>query len=217
MAYFVATKGWRLALRIFSGIVFLPGVISCIILLPPRKKSNDSVSPQTGERLALYHVCERDQGSGDHNINDEKSRNVNDAQSLSGDGQVQIVPPKDQGDSLSKAQGSKSVCRFCVKSREEDEDGELKGEEIERTAVEMKMSKNPVTYFFSVALATLSLAWTFFNVNLVSFLDWEILWVIKPMHSFTYSVFLVADNGDSSHTFSCVLLMAFAYVLASIG
>ena len=175
MAYFVATKGWRLALRIFSGIVFLPGVISCIILLPPRKKSNDSMSPQTGERLALYHVCERDQGSGDHN--NEKSSDVNDdAQSLSGDSvnnhQVQIVPPKDQGDSLSQVQGLKPVCRFCVKSREEDEDGKLKGEEIERTAVEMKMSKNPVTYFFSVALATLSLAWTFFNVNLVSFLDY---------------------------------------------
>ncbi|XP_798103.3 uncharacterized protein LOC593539 [Strongylocentrotus purpuratus] len=169
MAFFVATKGWRLALRIFSGIVFLPGVISCIILLPPRKKSSDSVSPQTGERLALYHVCERDQGSGDHN--NEKSSDMNDDQSLSGDGQVQIVPPKDQGDSLSQVQGSKPVCRFCVKSREEDEDGELKGEEIERTAVEMKMSKNPVTYFFSVALATLSLAWTFFNVNLVSYTD----------------------------------------------
>ena len=175
MAFFVATKGWRLALRIFSGIVFLPGVISCIILLPPRKKSIDSGNPETGERLALHQVCRRDVGGGD--CYNDNSSNGNDARVSSGDGvdDCLVIQPEDQGDSLPKVHGSNptrttAMCRFCLKNREETDDEELKGEEksdMERTAVDMKMSRNPVTYFFSIALATLSLAWTFFNVNLV--------------------------------------------------
>ncbi|XP_041454545.1 uncharacterized protein LOC121407501 isoform X2 [Lytechinus variegatus] len=186
MAFFVASKGWRLALRIFSGIVFVPGVISCIILLPPRKKSNALGNPETGQRLAVYRVCKEDQGREDHG--NENSSNGNRVQASSGNDdtptapgedashQIQISTPKDRGDSIPpKNHCSKpAVCKFCVKRKEEDEDREWKGEEgpeIERTAVEMKMSRNPVTYFFSIALATLSLAWTFFNVNLVSYTD----------------------------------------------
>lgn len=192
MAYFVAANGWRVAMRFFSAIVFVPGVISCIILLPPRKKNEDCKpgSPETGERLALYQVCKKtEDGSGDYDpCNDNSNnRNLSDGKdcksSQQSSGEMEdhrLLMQHGESAPLPQVQGSKPcrtvMCRYCLKSSEEM-DGEGDGDfvkempEMERTTVETKMSQNPVTYFFSIALATLSLAWTFFNVNLVSYTD----------------------------------------------
>ncbi|XP_071483608.1 monocarboxylate transporter 13-like [Diadema antillarum] len=161
MAYFVATIGWRPALRIFSAVVFVPGVISCIILLPPKKKTTVG-NPETGKRLALY----KDPGDTDSQMkgtdfsmhckgHDSSEPKLNARGSQCGKFDFCECCHTDSGESETEDRGSEDKCL----------------QDMTKSPVQERLSKHPDTYFFVAALATLSLSWTFFNVNLVSYTD----------------------------------------------